>query len=193
MKNLSYLVIITALIIALPTALSQVNAETEVHEMDKQKNHQSELKDKEVNIEAEVDSKEENEQESATLTDKQIKYVTEEFMSRLVQEADENYKVKNFDTLAKLKEHFQPLASEDVINEFVNYFYKEQEDGLYIVPTETPAWFIPDNDYEVENVNEQEYVVTQTNQTELDGTYTIVFNIQLNEDGKATIIDVQYQ
>lgn len=127
------------------------------------------------------------------LDKQQIENVMSEFMDQLVQEVDDNYKVIKYNSITELKNSFSHLASPNVVDQFIDYYYYEEDDMLYIVPTETPPWFEPSNDYQLEKLNENHYRVIQTNNSDLHGEYTIVIDIKLNELNEPYIINITYQ
>ncbi|MFD2628956.1 hypothetical protein [Oceanobacillus kapialis] len=108
-----------------------------------------------------------------TLQDAQVKELTKEFMDTLVQPSDEKYKVKNMDSKAQLLSAFHSIAEEEMVKPFVDYYYTEEADGLYILPTETPPWFIADNQYDMVQLEDNVVKIIQSNETALHGAYTI--------------------
>src|SRR5690625_4160226 len=131
-------------------------------------------------------------EEVKDLSKDKIEKVTTQFIDHLVQEVDDEYRVLNYKTIHELKNSISSLASEKVVNQFVDFYYYEKEGQLYIVPTSTPPWFEPENDYKVKRVEENIFEVEQANQSEYHGDYTIVFLIRLNEADEPFIIDVNY-
>ncbi len=132
------------------------------------------------------------EREEEEITHEQIASVMRDFMDKLVQDVHDDYRVKDFDTMSDLKGDFTSISSEKVTNKFVDFYYEEKGDGLYIVPTSTPPWFEEENEYEVTETSDQTFKVEQNNQSEFYGEYTIVFEIQLNDGNQPFIIDVHY-
>ncbi|MGY0693212.1 hypothetical protein ACW2QC_10545 [Virgibacillus sp. FSP13] len=128
-----------------------------------------------------------------TLSDKKIINKTKKFMALLVQETDNCYKVKNYQTKEELGKAFQQVASKEVAKKYIDAYYDEQADGLYIVPTETPAWFNENNDFRVIQLEQNQAKVVQHNSSDLHGNYTIelIFTYS-NDDWKITNIDYAY-
>ncbi|MGP4040544.1 hypothetical protein ACTWP4_11730 [Gracilibacillus sp. D59] len=110
--------------------------------------------------------------ETNDITHEEIVKLTDKFMDLLVQEIDDHYKVVRFNTKEELTNAFEPYIVKEAVKPYIDFYYKEKEDGLYIVPTETPPWFEKDKDYEKESEGNK-VTITQTNENELYGTYTI--------------------
>ncbi|GAB2543827.1 hypothetical protein [Gracilibacillus alcaliphilus] len=122
------------------------------------------------------------------LSDQEIVHLTDTFMDLLVQEVDEQYKVKDVGTKVELMAQFEPYVLSDVVEPFIDFYYTEQEDGLYILPTETPPWFVKDQPYETK-VEDEQVKLIQHNQSPLHGEYTLQLTFQF-VDGAWKIADI---
>lgn len=107
------------------------------------------------------------------LTHETVIEKTDQFMETLVQEIDTTYKVKQMNTKEELYQAFERITTRDVAQVYVDYFYQEKEDGLYILPTETPPWFVEGEDYQKEKIADNTYRITQNNQSDMYGNYVI--------------------
>lgn len=114
-------------------------------------------------------------------------------MDHLVQDTDQYYNVKAYETMDEFKESFYGFASEEVVDEFVDVYYEIRDGELKVIPTSTPPWFEAGEDYNVQQTEAGTYVVTQETGNELHGNYTIEIEIDLNEDQKPRIMSVNYQ
>ncbi|OZU88535.1 hypothetical protein CIL03_09530 [Virgibacillus indicus] len=146
-------------------------------------NHQKIQKELSEEISAEQESK-------ANITHKEITALTEQFMDILVQEIDEDYKAVNVDTKKELMNQFEQVTTKETAEPYVDFYYKEKADGLYILPTETPAWFDADNGYDVVQLKENKVKVVQKNQDEMFGEYTI--ELEFTYDNKWKITGISY-
>ncbi len=72
------------------------------------------------------------------------------------------------------------ITTKEVALPYVEYYYQEKQDGLYIVPTETPPWFQKENNYERTRLDGNIVEISQQNQTDLYGNYMI--NIQFKKN-----------
>ncbi|WP_156288551.1 hypothetical protein [Oceanobacillus salinisoli] len=107
------------------------------------------------------------------LNHEEIVVLTDEFMDILVQDTGEDYKVADFHTVESLLTEFKRVATKEAASPYVEYYYEEEPDGLYILPTETPPWFIADNDYEIEYISDNHVKIIQENTTDMYGEYVI--------------------
>ncbi|KAB8131476.1 hypothetical protein F9U64_13335 [Gracilibacillus oryzae] len=112
-------------------------------------------------------------QSKGTLTDEQIAAMMKQFMDTLVQEIDDHYRVIRFDTKEALIKEFESIATKEVVKPYVDYYFEEKDNKLFILPTETPAWFIEGKDYKRNVISDQKVEITQSNETALYGPYTI--------------------
>ncbi|RBW71388.1 hypothetical protein [Bacillus taeanensis] len=109
-----------------------------------------------------------------------VEELAKEFINRLVQEVDHNYKVKDFTSKQALIDYMSEIVSEDAAEKVVSFYYKEKKDGLYIVPTELMPWFVEENEYKLERLDHQTYQLKQMNESNLYGNYeiTIMFTYE---------------
>ncbi|RDW18742.1 hypothetical protein CWR48_10505 [Oceanobacillus arenosus] len=114
------------------------------------------------------------------LTHQNIVELTDRFMNTIVQPTDENYRVLNYVTIDELLDAFAVFIDREIVAEYVDYYYHQEADGIYILPTETPPWFEEDNDYEVQQVSENKVLVNQYNESELQGNYSIRIEFTYN-------------
>lgn len=115
------------------------------------------------------------------ITDEEIRSLTNQFMNILVQEADTDYKVANYWTTEELLQAFSGVASRDIAELYVDFYYEQKEDGLYILPTELPPWFIQDNPYKTEQKDAGKVKVSQTNETAMYGEYQIALEFTIKD------------
>ncbi len=120
-----------------------------------------------------------------------IVQLTDQFMNKLVQKTDEQNRVLEFDNKTQLVKSFQSITTTSLAKKYIDYYYKEYNDDLFIVPTETPPWFVDDQDYEKTVAENGHVLVKQQNKTELYGGYTVEFTFA-KQDGKWKIIDIKH-
>ncbi|QHE53333.1 hypothetical protein [Pontibacillus sp. HMF3514] len=120
-----------------------------------------------------------------------IVQLTDQFMKKLVQKTDDQNRVLEFESKNELIKSFQSITTTSLAKKYIDYYYKEYNDDLFIVPTETPPWFMQDKDYE-KTVQDNGLVhVKQHNKTELYGAYTVEFTFK-QMDGKWKIIEIKH-
>ncbi|WP_079710964.1 hypothetical protein [Paraliobacillus ryukyuensis] len=129
-----------------------------------------------------------------TLSHEKIVEKTSAFMDILVQETDQQYKVKGMSTKQALIKAFNDVASSEVAKKYVDVYYNEKDDGLYIVPTELPPWFVADQDYQKEKISNNKYRIQQSNQSDLYGNYEIELELSyVQQKWKITSVNYNYQ
>jgi len=126
-----------------------------------------------------------NEQERQ-LAHEDITRLTDQFMDLLVQDIDTDYKVKNFDTKEELLQAFDTITNRETASEYVDTLFVEKSDGLYAVPTETPPWFMKENEYDMIQLDNNRIKVVQDNYTALHGNYRVEFEFTYNQGWKIT-------
>ncbi|QKY69757.1 hypothetical protein [Lentibacillus sp. CBA3610] len=116
------------------------------------------------------------------LSHDQIVSLTDQFMDTILQETDETNKVVQFDTKAGLLNEFTKITTKEVASGYVDFYFREESDGLYIKPTETPPWFQESNGYDMIQKDNKTMKVVQENTTALYGTYTIKLEFTWQEN-----------
>lgn len=117
-------------------------------------------------------------EEQKELTHDEIVSLTDTFMELLVQEIDDHYRVEKFDTKEELLKAFTPYIKKEAVQPYIDFYYEEKEDGLYILPTETPPWFENKTEYDKETLDNGNVQVTQQNENALYGKYTIIIEFE---------------
>ncbi|KGP70883.1 hypothetical protein [Pontibacillus yanchengensis] len=130
--------------------------------------------------------------EMTTISHKIIAKRTDEFMNKLVQKAGPNNKVKAYDSKNELIQSFQSISTTALAKEYVDFYYKEYNNGLYIVPTETPPWFNKEKQYQTKQIDNKHVMVIQENQSEMHGNYTIEIEFAY-QDNQWKMINVNHK
>ncbi|QTN00153.1 hypothetical protein ERJ70_13110 [Sediminibacillus dalangtanensis] len=119
-------------------------------------------------------------------THAQLVSITEKFMDLLVQETDESYRVRSYNSINELTDAFTKIAKPSAAKKYIDYYYEEKEDGLYLLPAETPPWFQSEAEYEMIESGDGTVKVIQENQTELHGSYTLELELTYDDSWKIT-------
>ncbi|WP_121614855.1 hypothetical protein [Virgibacillus halodenitrificans] len=127
---------------------------------------------------------------SKEISQREITDITSRFIEILIQKADENYKVKKYQTKTDLLHAFEEVTTNDVAQPYVDFYYEEKNDGLYILPTETPAWFVEENAYDIIQMEGNKVKVIQENNSPLHGKYHIEIEFTFQKEWKIT--DIKY-
>lgn len=128
-----------------------------------------------------------NQKDDQTLSHEQIVTLTDQFMDTLVQKTDNN-KVMDYHTKEELLNRFDEITTRNVASTYVDSYYHEASDGLYIIPTETPPWFNKENDYDMVQLDNNKVKVEQKNKSAMYGTYTVVYEFTRDTNWKITNI-----
>lgn len=102
-----------------------------------------------------------------------IEYLIVEFEERLIQEVEEDYKVKKFDSKQELVNHLSEITTKRLANQYVQEFYREEEGKLYIIPRDGPMWIDTSIPYRSQKISEDKYLVVQENENMLWGNYQV--------------------
>lgn len=114
-----------------------------------------------------------NQKKEKDLQHEDIVRLTQRFMDQLVQKTGKNGMVINYKSKNELVQSFHSLSSLSLAKKYVDYYYKDYPEGLYLIPTELPPWFIGDAPYDKERINKNTIKIIQHNERELYGEYTI--------------------
>lgn len=118
-----------------------------------------------------------------------IQEKTEAFIDILLQEIDDDYKVKGILTKEDLVKEFSPVVTTEAVYPYVDFYYQELDDGLYIVPTELPPWFVPGEPYEIIELENGNVLVEQENEIDLYGKYRIIIEFSYEKDWRIVRIE----
>lgn len=127
------------------------------------------------------------------LKHEEIVSLMELFMNQLVQKTNDNYQVLNYNSKQELIERFMEFTSYDVAKKFIDFYYKENENKLFIVPTETPPPFEKDSSYEQEQIADDHIRIVQENTEELYGSYVINIDFYFDNLNGWKLEDISYQ
>ncbi|WP_217589096.1 hypothetical protein [Lentibacillus saliphilus] len=122
------------------------------------------------------------------ISDNEIERLTAAFMDTLVQETTDTNKVIHYASKSELLDAYEKIADRDIAKRYVDFYFKEHPDGLYIVPTETAPWFDPENTYHKETISHTTVKVIQHNDSVFYGSYSIEIEFTYDETWKITSI-----
>ena len=105
-----------------------------------------------------------------------VEKLSSELINRIVQDTDDQYRVKDFNTEEDIEQHLREVTSSDLAANITDVYYEERDGGLYLVPTELFPWVNTDQPYELKQMNDFEYQLIQSNESDLYGSYTIEIN-----------------
>ncbi|WP_174614106.1 hypothetical protein [Virgibacillus ihumii] len=123
-----------------------------------------------------------------TISHDTIVTLTNGFMDVLIQDLNKHNKVVHFNTKEALLDEFEKVTTREVASKYVDFYFKEKPDGLYVIPTETPFWFQEKNNYDMIRKDENVVQIVQRNKNELYRAYTIKIEFTYKNNWKITNI-----
>lgn len=112
-------------------------------------------------------------------------------LDTLKQEADDSYKLQNYAAKQELLDAFESYVTPELAEEFVDYYFRIEADGVYVIPTHTMPWFQEENEYDMINTSNQSVQIVQENENDMVGSYTLVVEMTLQNGWK--IQDIGYK
>ncbi|MFU0788473.1 hypothetical protein [Virgibacillus proomii] len=122
------------------------------------------------------------------LSHEEIIKLSHQFINILLQPVDAKYRVENYQTKGDLYQKFNTISYQKVAEPYVEYYYKEKEDGLYLRPTSAPPWFKQDKPYEVVKESDNKVKIKQKNKSDIYGNYTIEIEFTFTDQWRITNI-----
>lgn len=131
------------------------------------------------------------ERKQETISEERLFFLTKEFMNKLVQKIDDDYRVINFNSKEELLDDFEDVMSRDIAKLYVDYYYEEVNNKLYIVPTETPPWFDEEKEYDMIQLNDNQIKVVQENSSVFYDHFIIEIELTLTDKWKITDVVIK--
>ncbi|WP_010175284.1 M15 family metallopeptidase [Bacillus coahuilensis] len=86
----------------------------------------------------------------------------------------------------------EKYASSEFVATFIQDYFNETDSKLTLIPMDPPLYMDTTKEMDLEPLSNTEYVASQTNTTDMDGTYTIQTTFEVIED-KWKITGVQFE
>lgn len=124
-----------------------------------------------------------NDSNKKELTKEKAIEIEDEFINRLFVDRNDDEKVKNYNNKNELINHLSEIAKKDIAKSYINNYYKEKEDGLYIIPKDGPTRIYKDKSYKLEKIDDKNYELIQEAEDQLRGKYkfTVKFTYEENK------------
>ena len=114
-----------------------------------------------------------NDQEQVNIDEKpNLNQIVENFVMKLFPETDTNLKVLNFNNKQELIDNLSKVADQALAAKFVEQYYSETNNGLYLIPKENIIFIDPTRPYIFEKINNNQYKIIQENESSL-GKYRL--------------------
>jgi len=88
-------------------------------------------------------------------------------------ETDETGRVKAYDSKEDLLAAVTEIAERELVAPAVDEYYLEEDNKLYIIPQGMPPQIIPDQPYELRQVDEDTWALVQEAENEMMGAYKL--------------------
>ncbi|MCT2534199.1 hypothetical protein NC661_19745 [Aquibacillus koreensis] len=130
-----------------------------------------------------------------------IPMFTDEVAIELMQNYKQNFEVvleagnnnnlnTMFESKSDVQRHFEEIMSEERASSLVEIYIDERDGSLHIVPTEAPVWLDQEADFTIEQVNEENYKIIQTQHNELIGSKEMIYHAKW-QDNQWILSDVK--
>src|SRR5690625_4509063 len=130
----------------------------------------------------EISSESLEDSQTMSLSEEEAAEIIDHFQTRLFVNVDDELKVVDFNSKTEIVEYIAEYASVQLVNEFVDQYYIEEDGHLYIIPQGSPPFLNVHEPFTFEKQDEQSYLIIQENETELHGSYTLFMVIEYVSD-----------
>ncbi|WLD91742.1 D-alanyl-D-alanine carboxypeptidase family protein [Alkalihalobacillus sp. AL-G] len=129
----------------------------------------------------EADQKENQDQEQNVQKPNYTK-LESTFKERLFPETDDHFKVNDFSTKGALVDHLEEILATDLAKNYVDRFYYEENEGLYLEQQDGPVWLNTNENFQSNKKSDTEYHTVQKGENQLIGKYTLTITYHYKED-----------
>ncbi|SDK17576.1 hypothetical protein [Sediminibacillus albus] len=117
-----------------------------------------------------------------------VEDLEKQFNDLMNLETTENGEVVQYDSKARLEQEFKGIMVWPLADHFVDTYFKEENDKLYMREIDGPYKLNTNQDYTLEKISDTKYKLTQEGANQLRGEYTLTINYSF-EAGKWVFAD----
>lgn len=151
-------------------------------------NEQTDPSENKYNSNPTTDEEQDIKSDTSNLTKEDALSLEEEYMNRILPpREDGSQKVKDYDTKEELIDHISEIANRDLVIQFVDNYYNEKSDGLYIIAKDGPTTIYEDKPYDLKQVTDEKYNLIQEAEDNLRGKYK--FTVEITRENERWIIN----
>ncbi|PKR78110.1 hypothetical protein CEY16_09340 [Halalkalibacillus sediminis] len=133
-----------------------------------------------------VEEAEEAQETSSELNEEDAISIIEGFHAQAFVETNEDLKVVNYSSISGMIADMQEFTTEEIATNIITPMYYEEEGSVYMKPQGEFSLFDTEGEYSLSQEGENEYLVSQSRETDLEGK--VEFNISIeNVDGNYII------
>ncbi|UCZ53176.1 LPXTG cell wall anchor domain-containing protein [Bacillus shivajii] len=111
-----------------------------------------------------------------------IEELEEQFKNLIEVETDDDQKVVEFDSTEQFEQAFHQIMSDELADFYLGQYFKEDDDGYYHLPQDAPAYIDFEQEYTLEEVNNNQYHLTQSREDALRGEFTLTVHYEYAND-----------
>ncbi|RSL30573.1 hypothetical protein D7Z54_25410 [Salibacterium salarium] len=113
----------------------------------------------------------------------QVMNAYEESFVSLIDEANQNnQKINSYQSIDEVKQHFINVMSDELATWMTGSYFREEDDGVYVIPKDGPTWFQEDQSFELEEVSEEHFKIVQERNNELLGHREMIYHATYREE-----------
>lgn len=106
----------------------------------------------------------------------------EKAFKKVINNTDDQLKQLEYTNKQGLKEHFEHFMSAEIAQSWVDTYFQEKEDGLYVIATEGPVFLQEDKPFTFTKTTDETATVVQERNNELIGHVKMKYTLKLNND-----------
>jgi hypothetical protein len=163
-----------AVVLLLVLAAGCVNSPEQGEEVDNGQGHLEEPGKISENLEGEEGEEAPETPETAEVLEEKFLALEEEFFALFFRpETDVLGQVKDYDSKEALLDAVSEIAVREWVAPAVDEYYLEEDNKLFIIPQGMPPQLIPDQPYELRQINENTWAIVQEAENEMMGAYRL--------------------
>ena len=117
-----------------------------------------------------------------------IKELDEKFQELIEVEYGDDFKATEYESKDELENAFHSIMTSELADYYLDRFFKFEDGEVYVLPQDGPLYINFDEEYQLEEQNENHYKLTQENEDEMRGEYTLSVQYE-HQDGEWLMID----
>lgn len=114
----------------------------------------------------------------------------EEAFKKVISFKDEQRKQKEFKTKEALVEHFEHFMSTAHAQYLADTYFREKDDGLYVIATEPPVFLKEDQPFTFIQIDDTSATIIQERENQLIGHVKMEYELTKKDNGQWIVKDV---
>ncbi|MCA0988473.1 LPXTG cell wall anchor domain-containing protein [Guptibacillus algicola] len=117
-----------------------------------------------------------------------VEELEKQFDQLIELETNKENEVKKYDSIDRLEQEFKSIMVWPLADHYVDTFFEERDGKLIKIARDGPVRLLDNKDYTLEKINENHYKLTQPNENNMRGEYTLTIHYKY-EAGKWVFAD----